>query len=320
MKLATVSLLGTTLVFAGTSVWLARELGATRDALAAESDARAAQEVRLRELERTPPPSREVEFADNRARGEDDVGAESSAARGDPVGPPASPSETRPGPPGPNVGTRGATGRELSPAELRQRRVAQETRLRRQFEEMPGELGLDAATADRLFDLLADQEMATMEQMRAYAGDPAGRRAVADAARRDRDAAIDALIGPDKAADFVSFEKSLPARMQVGRIAADMTASDVPLREEQRKQMIDTIAGIQEKHPQPTRDAASSAADFEVRRLDWQADYSKRVQAAVEPVLTSEQRARYREAVDLQNARRAASRARAQARRENGER
>jgi hypothetical protein len=319
MKLATVSLLGTTLVFAGTSVWLARELGATRDALAVESEARAAQEARLRALERAAPP-REVELADNRSPGEMDTETGTPAPRNAPAAPPTSSPDSRPGPPGSNPNPRGATGRELSPAEMRQRRVSQETRLRRQFEEMPGELGLDAATADRLFDLLADQEMATMEQMRAYSGDPAGRRALADAARRDRDAAIDALIGPDKAADFVSFEKSLPARMQVGRIAADMTASDVPLREDQRKQMISSIAGIQEKYPQPTRDAASSPADFEVRRLDWQADYSKRVQAAVEPMLTSEQRARYREAVELQNARRAASRARAEARREKGER
>jgi hypothetical protein len=318
MKLATASLLGTTLVFAATSIYLARELGVTRDALAAESEARAAQDARIRDLERAPPPS-EVAVADRRSQAEQDPGTSpppppASAGSAAPPLPPDSRSvQTGPG-------TRPAPGRELSAAEMRQRRVMQETRLRRQFEDMPRELGLDAATADRLYDLLADQEISTMEQMSAYTGDPAARRAVADAARRDRDAAIDALIGPDKAADFLSFEKSLPARMQVGRIEADMTASDVPLREDQRKQMIATIAGIQEKHPQPTRDAAASASEFEVRRLDWQADYSKRVQSAVEPLLTAEQRARYREAVELQDARRAASRARAETRRKNGER
>ena len=54
-------------------------------------------------------------------------------------------------------------------------------------------------------------------------------------------------------------------------------------------------------------------ADYQAKFLDWQADYSARVQARVDPLLTPQQQAAYREQVELQNARRANQRARIQA-------
>jgi hypothetical protein len=103
--------------------------------------------------------------------------------------------------------------------------------------------------------------------------------------------------------------------MQVGRIDADMTAADIPLREDQRTKLIATIAAEQAAHPAPQRDAGGNDADYQSAFLAWQADYSKRVQSAVEPLLTAEQRSRYREATEAQNARRAQQRARAEQRR-----
>jgi hypothetical protein len=223
----------------------------------------------------------------------------------------------------PPPGNRPFSGRndERTPVDVnasaaqRQRRLQQETRLRRTFADMPAELGLGTEQASKLFDLLADDQIKAAENRRTYADDPIGARALADATRQERDAQINALLGPDKAAEFLSYEKSIGARMQVGRIDADMTAADIPLNDTQRKTLIATIAAEQAAHPAPERAPAASRDEYQAAFLAWQADYSKRVQEKVEPLLNPDQRARYREAVDLQNTRRAQQRARAEARR-----
>jgi len=309
MKTATLSLLATTAVFAGTSIYLAVELGKTRDALATEVAARVAQDPRI--------PQREIHVASDMntaAR----ASAPPATQPGPAVPPPADAAPTASPPTG--VKYEGRPANEFnSSAAQRQRRLMQEAQLRQRFADMPGELGLDKAQADKLFDLLADSREATADGRRTYAGDPLGSQALADAARRERDAAITALLGPDKAAEFLTFEKSIGARMQVGRIDAQMTAADIPLRDDQRKAMIVELAAEQAERPAPERDPNGNNDDYQARFLDWQAEYSKRVQARVEPLLTAEQLARYREAVQVQDARRAQQRARAGQRRNTQE-
>ena len=297
---------------AAVSIYLGVQLAAANEQLAQEAQARSADEARIRQLEAerrrleaalstahpatpgapptgTPPlPSKEPRFRDSYAKG----GPAPEFSRAE-----------RPG------------GADNTPATQSSRRLQQEIRLRRVYADMPAALGLDAAQADKLFDLLADNQMAASTDARRYAGDPAGAQSLDAAAREQRDAAIEALLGPDKAAEFQSFEKTIPARMQVGRIGESMAASNVPLSEAQRNSLITAVAAEQEAAPPPQRPTEGNGdADYETRFLDWQADYSRRVQARIEPLLTSEQAARYREAVEAQNARRANQRARAAAR------
>jgi hypothetical protein len=205
------------------------------------------------------------------------------------------------------------------PADANNRRLQQEIRLRRRYAELPGALGLEAAQADKLYDLLADYQIAEYESGRPYEGDRLGRQSVESATRQQRDAAIEALLGPDKAAEFQSFEKSIPARMQVSRIGESMAAANVPLSDSQRKSLITAVMTEQEAGPPPERLADGVRdPDYEARFLDWQADYSRRVQQRVEPLLSAEQARQYRDAVQAQNARRAEMRARTEARRNQG--
>ena len=184
------------------------------------------------------------------------------------------------------------------------------------YSEMPSVLGLDTATADKLFDLLADSQMEASNDSRGYYGDRLGMQSLDAAAQTQRDASIEALLGPDKAAEFQSFEKSIPARMQVGRIGEGMAAANVPLSDTQRNSLIAVVASEQESGPPPQHATdGSDDSDYQSRFLDWQADYSQRVQARVEPLLTGEQVVQYRQAVEAQNARRVQQQARATARR-----
>ncbi len=204
-----------------------------------------------------------------------------------------------------------------TPAEQNMRRLQTEIRLRRTYADMPAALGLDASQTDQLFNLLADSQVKVRDELRSNEAGRDGWQAIQDDARQQRDAAITDLLGPDKAAEFQSFEKSIPARMQVNRIGESMAAAKVPLSDAQRSSLISAVMAEQQAGPPPSRTEANGMndADFEARYLDWQADYSNRVQLRVEPLLSAEQATLYRQALEVQNSRRANQRARVEARR-----
>jgi hypothetical protein len=300
--------------FAAASIYLGMHLGDAREQLAAADQARVTDQARIRQLETevqgleamfasieesAPPPAHQPPVALGGERAKSDA----------PPQPGAAPSLPAP---------RRATAAP-SEAEQANRRLQQEIRLRRRYAEMPGALGLDDAQADKLFDLLSEYRIAEYESGRPYQGDRLGRESVENDTRRQRDAAIESLLGPDKAAEFQAFEKSIPARMQVNRIGEGMAAANVPLSEAQRKSLVNVVMAEQEAFPPPERPADGTPdPDFDTRFFDWQMDYSRRVQARVEPLLSGEQARQYRQAVQAQNARRAEMRARAEARR-NGD-
>jgi hypothetical protein len=317
MKVTTLLLAIVAAACAAASIYLGAELAAAREELARTAQARRADQAHIRRLESERGDDFMAWTPDPASAGPDSPGL---APSGSPppieqqrttasLGTAAAPVQARPMR-RPGVGD--------SPAEQNSRRIQQEIRLRRTYADMPAALGLDANQADRLFDLLADSRVSAAEDSRAYAGDPAAQQAIEAAARRQRDAAIDALLGPDKAAEFLAFEKSIPARMQVNRIGESMAAANVPLSEAQRTSLVAAVAHEQEAFPRPQRPADGSGdAEYNMRFLDWQTEYSRRVQARIEPLLNSQQVAQYREALQVQNARRANRRANIEQRRGN---
>jgi len=303
--------------FAAASVYLGVQLGDARDQLAAVEQERATDQARIRQMEA------EFQGLEAAIASVEDLGAPP------PGSPPPALATNRdavksppPGMPGPlPLSAERRSTPDNSPAAQNDRRLRQEIQLRRRYAEMPAVLGLDTAQADKLYDLLAEYRIAEYEDGRPYQGDRLGRQSVENAARQQRDAAIEALLGPDKAAEFQSFEKSIPARMQVNRIGESMAASSIPLSEEQRKTLTAAVMKEQEAHPPPERATDGTRdPDYEMRFLEWQADYSSRVQASITPLLSSEQARLYRETVQVQNARREERRSRAEARRDGNPR
>jgi type II secretory pathway pseudopilin PulG len=313
MKLTTLVLGIVAVACAAASIYLGSELTAAREELAQAAQARGADQARIRQLE-------------SERRRWDLMASNSAPAPSGPAQPGSPPpsmeqkpvANLSPGSPPPAVPATGRPRIDDSPGAEAMRRTQQEIRLRRMYAEMPAALGLDANQADKLFNLLADSRVSTFEDSRGYAGDPAGRQAIDAPARQQRDASIDALLGPDKAAEFLAFEKSIPARMQVNRIGESMAAANAPLSDTQRNSLIAAVASEQEAFPRPERPADGRGdADYDARFLDWQAEYSRRVQARIEPLLNTTQLAQYRTAVEMQNARRANQRASAEQRRGN---
>lgn len=292
---------------AAASIYLGSELGESRGQVAQLEQARTADAARIRQLEQerrdaASMPVREThELAAAAVAPPPSPAAPSSA---DAVKPEATPPAPRP--------RRDAI--DETPEGQNMRRLQSEVRLRRTYADMPAALGLNANQADRLFNLLADSQVSMRDEMRGQEGGPDARRAIQDAARAQRDAAIQELLGAQKAAEFQTFEKSIPARMQVNRIGESMAAADLPLSEAQRSSLIAAVMSEREASPPPERPQGSSPgdADYQARYLDWQADFSARVQARAEPLLTADQVAQYRQAITVQNARRAEARARAE--------
>ncbi len=289
---------------AAASIYLGSELADSRAQVTQLEQARAADAERIRQLEEA---RRQVAMAPAfEAR---NLGA-SSAVTPTPAGAPAA----EPAKPG-GTSTAPRTRRDAideTPEGQNMRRLQSEVRLRRTYADMPAALGLNANQADKLFNLLADSQVSMRDEMRAQEGG-SDRRSIQDAARAQRDAAIEDLLGPQKAAEFQSFEKSLPARMQVNRIGESMAAANVPLSEAQRNSLIAAVMTEREANPPPERPQdGGQDADYQARFPDWQADFSTRVQARAEPLLTADQVAQYREATTVQNARRAEARARAE--------
>ncbi len=293
------------------SIYLGSELTAAREELAQEQQARSGDQARIRQLEAERGALEPASNAVAMLPATPAPAAPPPKPANAPVASVAPPSFTPPGP-------RTVRSNENldTPAAQSNRRLQQEIRLRRIYADMPAVLGLDAGQADKLFDLLADNRVSTFDDAAAYRGDHQARQSIEAAARQRRDAEIDALLGPDKAAEFHSFEKSMPARMQVSRIGESMAAANVPLSDTQRNSLIAAVYAEQESAPAPQRSTDGRYdANQEARFLDWQADYSRRVQARVEPLLNAGQLATYRAAVEVQNARRAEQRARAEQRR-----
>lgn len=296
------------------SIYLGARLSSTQAELAQQVQGRSEDQARIRELEAG---QRRYEAASNTI-------AQQPPAKADVPRSPAPSTAQRLGDtsiPGGNLraGPRfdRSNNTATSAAERSNRRMQQEIRLRRTFADMPETLGLDAAQADKLFNLLADSRISAADEARVYQGDPIARESLEAAAREQRDAEIEALLGPDKAAEFHQFEKSIPARMQVNQIGENMAAANVPLSNAQRNSLIAAVYTEQQARPMPER-IPNPTPEYESNFIEWQMEYSKRVQAKVEPLLTAEQAARYRESVELQNARRAERRARIETRRNDG--
>jgi len=293
---------------AAASIYLGSELAATRRQVTQLEQGRAADAARIQllESERHQPTTAPAIATRNLAASS--AASTPSAGVLPPSTEPAGPANT---PPAPRM-RRDAI--DQTPEGQNMRRLQSEVRLRRMYADMPGTLGLNANQADKLYNLLADSQVSLRDELRAHEGEPESRRSIQDAARAQRDAAIESLLGPDKAAQFQSFEKSMPARMQVSRIGDSMAAANVPLSEAQRNSLIAAVMTEREASPPPEQadSGATDDADYQARFLDWQADFSSRVQARVEPLLTADQVAQYRQAVTVQNARRAEARARAE--------
>lgn len=199
----------------------------------------------------------------------------------------------------------------------------------RQYPGVIAELGLDAQQADEFFDLLADQQLRTTEQMQPLwemegmdANDPATRqerhRKISEQAQENQrrsEAEMAARFGQDKLQAWKEYQSSMGMRYELENMRSTLSASGVPLSEDLSKPMLKALAQAQQAEadeysaavnrgaaPALARLATNAAFDGSnmERQLDAMRKRNQRMLDAIAPYLSFQQRAAIEKQQDAQ--------------------
>jgi hypothetical protein len=190
--------------------------------------------------------------------------------------------------------------RSARSADLAFRRLEME----KKYVDLAAALNLQPDEAAHVFELLARQQLADMEDEMAseHAGEPGGR----ERQRREQanSAELAALLGEDRAADWKKYLNSLPARADVRALRVQLSDSDYPLRRDQYEPLVAALATEQARNDaereqlrlslrNPTQPTPREMIEYMDRRLDLIEESLARRRRVAESILDSEQLRRY---------------------------
>ena len=115
-------------------------------------------------------------------------------------------------------------------------------------------LGLSSEDANKLIDLITDQQMAAMQRGREERMTDAGgdRRVTSFEMNQQKNMAeITALIGADKAELYMAYQETMPARQEVNMLERQLEGIDSTLSKDQRERMITALAEERKRVPEP---------------------------------------------------------------------
>ena len=179
---------------------------------------------------------------------------------------------------------------ELSPSYQKMMRAQFRANNRRTHAELGAYLGLSEEDANRLIDLISDQQLAmNTRSAQPLPTNVTDMRQQWDQLQREHQKQIVDLIGPAKAEEFRKYQETMPARGEVEMIARQLEGSDAPLKDDQRKQLIAVIAEERGRVPMPQYDSNADPEAYAKIANDWQSDYEQRVNAQARAILDNEQ-------------------------------
>jgi hypothetical protein len=153
-------------------------------------------------------------------------------------------------------------------------------------------LGLTKDEANKLIDLLTDQDTMGFEGARDIA-DPDERHRLISESRRDAKAEIVDLIGAAKLQSLEEYQQTIPARHELEAISRQLDGVDSGLNEDQQKRLLAVLVEEHKRLPRPNGSDTSTPEAFAKAFADWQREYSDRVSSAASNILTSEQLSTY---------------------------
>lgn len=139
---------------------------------------------------------------------------------------------------------------EFRAALLDQNRVG----IEQEFRDLPKALGLSADQTDKLFDLLAEQQVRSIETqwVKYEPGSPAGNRQ--DGYTRNREE-LAGLLGPSNMIRYDEFRATLPGRVEVNSVRNELARGPEPLREEQVEPFVAVVNTELQRLEQEVRDS-----------------------------------------------------------------
>jgi len=291
MKTPMLALVIAAVACAASSLYLWHELGAARVRAAQVEESSRQLQARIAELEQA-----RARFAQQRmstapvfAAGPPGHGAPP------PPGSPASPNTaiTAASAPGASVEDWQPPSPERSAAFKKVMRAQFRAANKRMYADLGTELGLDKETTSKLIDLLTAQQVDGFDQFTPGADPADSERKLAELQRQNK-AAIEDLIGTEKAQSLEEYQQSMPARAEFEMLARQLEANDSPLTPEQGKRLRAVYVEERARIPQPAYEETGGTSDKYVKSMaDWEEDYNRRVSDAAAGILNSQQLTTY---------------------------
>jgi hypothetical protein len=197
-------------------------------------------------------------------------------------------------------------------------RVQHRRNMTRQYPGLAQELGLDPDQAERLFDLLGEQQLRANEQAEQLwdteGMDPAELQQRQEKMQqhwaeiqRKNEAELAAHLGPEKSQTWKEYQSTLGARHQAEQLRTTLASRGVPLNEEANRAMLEAYSEAQKIEAQDyanmARANASSSGKVGLVARSWQSSpdtfqkhiehtqkRNQKVLEALSPFLTYEQR------------------------------
>ena len=155
------------------------------------------------------------------------------------------------------------------------------------------QLGLTRDEANKLIDLLTDQQAGGIGISQDVT-DMAERERLTEAAMRENKAQIADLLGPEKLKSLEEYQQSIPSRMELDMVVRQLEGSDATtLSDDQRKRLLVALTEERKRIPVPVPSAVGDPKDYDKAYSDWQDDYDARVASQARTILNSDQYAVY---------------------------
>lgn len=183
---------------------------------------------------------------------------------------------------------------EPSPAMQKMMRNQARVRNKRLYAGVSDQLGLSKEKAEKLIDLLTDQQVAGFGGLPEFK-DPADAERYFQEHQRAHEQAISDLIGPDKALALKEYQETLPTRFEVENLARQLADQDAPLSEAQSKQLLDVLLTERKRVPEPEFVSGMDEKEYAKAANVWKDDYDRRVADEASRILNAEQLTAYGE-------------------------
>lgn len=187
---------------------------------------------------------------------------------------------------------------ERSEAMQRMMRTQMRANYKRIYADLGDQLGLSRDEANKLIDLLVDQQMSLADLGRRDSTrslTPEQRAATYAAQTQKNLAEISALIGAGKVEEYQAYQETVPARHEVEQLSRQLEANDVALSKDQRARMVSALAEERKRVPQPRLSESGSREEYARAMTAWQEDYNQRTATRAGSILNGDQQKTYDE-------------------------
>jgi hypothetical protein len=282
VKASVLSLCVVTAALGGSSIYLWNQLQGERERAGGLASSAADLKARIARLE-----TARAEFEGRRLAGTSTFGAESA---GGVANPPRSPAgSVADEPDAPRMTPWGAKSAPAGSAAMHRMMRAQiRASNKRLYADVGAKLGLTRDEANKLIDLLTDQQVGGIQPFRDGAEAAESQDAWAEKQGRLQ-AEIAALLGDDKVLSLQEYQKSLPARQELEMLTRQLEGYDAPLNEDQRKGLLKVMVEERERVPTPDYVDGADMEEFQKTRTAWEEDYHERVASQARGILDNQQ-------------------------------